>query len=213
MRTGMSTTTRSWIDGRTAQPDKTTRQQLRTRGPGYDWYRKNGGVLGLEPYPDWFIAHLVEIFTRLKPALKLDGNLWVNLGYTNFARWSSVRGDGRQGLGENPRTGRVTPAGDYLQDKQLLMVPARFAIAMQDAGWILRNDVIWSKADVPPRPSNDDRLKLLHEHFFHFAEGLAPTAARSTTTTWRLPKMARRTSCRFRGRKAAMGTRPHFQLR
>lgn len=154
-----------WQD---AQPDKTTRQQLRTRGPGYDWYRKNGGVLGLEPYPDWFITHLVEIFSRLKPALKLDGNLWVNLGDTYFARWSSVRGDGRQGLGENPRTRRVTPTGDYLQDKQLLMVPARFAIAMQDAGWILRNDVIWSKADVPPRPSNDDRLKLSHEHFFHF---------------------------------------------
>ena len=85
-----------------AQPEETTRQQLRTRGPGYDWYRKNGGVLGLEPYPDWFITHLVEIFSRLKPALKLDGNLWVNLGDTYFARWSSVRGDGRQGLGENP---------------------------------------------------------------------------------------------------------------
>jgi DNA modification methylase len=50
------------------------------------------------------------------------------------------------------------------------MVPARFAIAMQDAGWILRNDVIWSKADVPPRPQNDDRLRLSHEHLFHFVQ-------------------------------------------
>ena len=151
-----------------AQPQKANRQRLRTRGPGYDWYRTNGGVLGLEPYPDWFVSHLVEIFDRLQPALKLSGSLWVNLGDTFFARWSSIRSDGRQGLGENPRTRRVTPAGDYLQDKQLLMVPARFAIAMQDAGWILRNDVIWSKVDVPPRPRNDDRLKLSHEHFFHF---------------------------------------------
>ena len=150
------------------QPEKTTRQRLRTQGPGYDWYRQNGGVLGLEPFPDWFITHLVEIFNRLKPALKLDGNLWVNLGDTYFARWSSVRSDGRQGLGESPRTRRVTPTGGYLQDKQLLMVPARFAIAMQDDGWILRNDVIWAKAGVPPRPTSDDRLKLSHEHFFHF---------------------------------------------
>lgn len=151
-----------------AQPHKTSRQELRTRGPGYSWYRENGGVLGLEPYPDWFVTHLVEVFDRLAPALKLSGSLWVNLGDTYFARWSSIRADGRQGLGENPRTRRVTPAGDYLRDKQLLMVPARFAIAMQDAGWVMRNDVIWSKLDVPPRPSNDDRLKLSHEHFFHF---------------------------------------------
>jgi len=151
-----------------AQPEKFSRQDLRTRGPGYAWYRQNGGILGLEPYPDWFVTHLVEIFERLKPALRMSGSLWVNLGDTYFARWSSIRADGRQGLGEKPRTRRVTPTGDYLKDKQLLMVPARFAIAMQEAGWILRNDVIWSKSDVPPRPSNDDRLKLAHEHFFHF---------------------------------------------
>jgi hypothetical protein len=37
-----------WQD---AQPQKTTKRELRTRGPGYSWYRENGGVLGLEPYP------------------------------------------------------------------------------------------------------------------------------------------------------------------
>lgn len=161
-----------------AQPEKTSRQELRTRGPGYSWYRKNGGVLGLEPYPDWFVTHLVEIFGRLAPALKLSGSLWVNLGDTYFARWSSIRADGRQGLGGSPRTRRVTPTGDYLHDKQLLMVPARFAIAMQDAGWILRNDVIWSKVDVPPRPQNDDRLRLSHEHLFHFVHRRAQSRPR-----------------------------------
>lgn len=145
-----------------------TRTELRTHVPGYAWYRENGGVLGLEPYPDWFVGHLVEIFEKFREAIKPTGNLWVNLGDTYFARWSSIRSDGRQGLGENPRTRRRTPAGDYLRDKQQLLVPARFAIAMQDAGWILRNDVIWSKSDVPPRPTNDDRLRLSHEHFFHF---------------------------------------------
>lgn len=147
-----------------------TKSQLRTHGPGYAWYRDNGGVLGLEPYPDWFVSHLVEIFERLRPSLKVGGNLWVNLGDTFFARWSSIRSDGRQGLGSGARSRRRTPAGGYLQDKQQLLVPARFAIAMQDAGWILRNDVIWSKSDVPPRPSTDDRLRLSHEHFFHFVQ-------------------------------------------
>jgi site-specific DNA-methyltransferase (adenine-specific) len=49
------------------------------------------------------------------------------------------------------------------------MIPARFAIAMQDAGWILRNDLIWSKPHVAPRPERD-RLRLSHEHFFHFVQ-------------------------------------------
>jgi site-specific DNA-methyltransferase (cytosine-N4-specific) len=59
--------------------------------------------------------------------------------------------------------------GGYRQEKQLLLVPARFAIAMQDHHWILRNDVIWYKPNVPPRPESD-RLRLSHEHFFHFVK-------------------------------------------
>jgi site-specific DNA-methyltransferase (cytosine-N4-specific) len=135
--------------------------------PSYEWYRRAGGVLGLEPYPDWFVAHLVEIFERARPALKPSASMWINLGDTYFARWSSIRESGRQGLGDNPRMRRRTPMGDYRQEKQLLMIPARFAIAMQGRRWILRNDLIWFKPNVPPRPEAD-RLRLSHEHFFHF---------------------------------------------
>jgi len=137
--------------------------------PSYDWYRKNGGALGMEPYPDWYVAHLVEILGRSRPSLKANGNLWLNLGDTYFGRWSSIRSDGRQGLGSGDRTRRRTPSGGVLHDKQLLLVPARVALAMQNAGWILRNDVIWSKPDVAPRPETD-RLRLSHEHLFHFVQ-------------------------------------------
>lgn len=135
--------------------------------PPYEWYRDKGGLLGLEPIPDWYAMHLVEIFGRLGPALKPEGNVWVNLGDTYFARWSSIRDKGRQGLGDNPRIRRRMPMGKYRQEKQLLMIPARFAMKMQDAKWILRNDMIWFKPNVPPRPERD-RLRLAHEHFFHF---------------------------------------------
>lgn len=137
------------------------------RPPSYDWYRRAGGVLGLEPLPEWFIAHLVEILERARPALKPSASMWINLGDTYFARWASIREEGRQGLGDNPRVRRRTPMGDYRQEKQLLLIPARFAIAMQAKRWILRNDVIWFKPNVPPRPELD-RLRLSHEHFFHF---------------------------------------------
>ena len=153
------------------------KDELPHHGPSYDWYRQNGGLLGLEPYPEWFVVHLVEIFDALRPSLTARASVWVNLGDTYFARWSSIRADGRQGLGNGPRTRRRTPSVGYLKDKQLLMIPARFAIAMQEAGWILRNDLIWSKTSVPPRPETD-RLRLSHEHFFHFV--LRPPSGRAS---------------------------------
>ena len=57
----------------------------------------------------------------------------------------------------------------YLQEKQLLLIPPRFAIAMQERRWIVRNDLIWFKPNVPPRPEKD-RLRLSHEHFYHFVK-------------------------------------------
>ena len=102
-----------------------------------------------------------------RPALKPYGSIWINLGDTYFARWASIRQNGRQGLGDKSRQRRRTPMGGYCQEKQLLLIPARFAIAMQEKRWILRNDVIWYKPNIPPRPEKD-RLRLSHEHFFHF---------------------------------------------
>jgi len=144
--------------------------------PTYEWYRGHGGVLGLEPTPEWYVGHLVELFTRLDRVLKSGGSCWVNLGDTYFARWSSIRLSGRQGLGNNERIRRKTPMGGFRQEKNLLMIPSRFAIAMQDRRWILRNDLIWSKPNVPPR-SEEDRLRLSHEHFFHFVK--RPKAGRA----------------------------------
>lgn len=143
--------------------------RVQTDVPPYEWYRKHGGVLGLEPLPEWYVRHLVEIFQRGAAALKAGGSMWINIGDTYFARWSSIRHDGRQGLGDNPRSRRRTPMGGYRQEKQLLLIPTRFAIAMQDQRWILRNDLIWHKPNVPPRPEKD-RLRLGHEHFFHFVK-------------------------------------------
>lgn len=143
--------------------------------PPYEWYRRHGGVLGLEPLPEWYVAHLVEILDPAQKALKLSGSLWLNIGDTYFARWSSIRPNGRQGLNGDHRLRRKTPMGGFRQEKQLLMIPARVAIAMQNRRWILRNDLIWYKPNVPPRPFKD-RLGLTHEHFFHFVR--RPTEGR-----------------------------------
>lgn len=143
--------------------------------PPYEWYREHGGLLGLEPLPEWYVGNLAAIFERAKRAVKDQGSLWLNIGDTYFARWSSIRPKGRQGLGGDARLRRRTPMGGVRQEKQLLLIPARTAIALQQQRWILRNDLIWYKPNVPPRPEKD-RLALAHEHFFHFVH--RPTEGR-----------------------------------
>lgn len=144
--------------------------------PSYEWYRSNGGMLGLEPLPEWYVSNLACFFDRTRAALKLGGSVWLNIGDTYFARWSSIRPNGRQGLGDDKRLRRKTPMGGFRQEKQLLLIPSRVAIEMQARKWILRNDLIWYKPNVPPRPEKD-RLALTHEHFFHFVK--KPTEGRA----------------------------------
>ena len=144
--------------------------------PPYHWYRQHGGMLGLEPTPEWYVHHLAEILNKLWRPLKPSGSFWLNVGDTYFARWSSIRPEGRQGLGSQYRFRRKTPMGGFRQEKNLLLIPSRAAIALQESRWILRNDLIWFKPNVPPR-ADTDRLRLAHEHFFHFVK--RPTEGRA----------------------------------
>ncbi len=53
--------------------------------------------------------------------------------------------------------------------KNMLGLPWRVAFALQDDGWTLRNDVIWSKPNAMPE-SVTDRLATRHEHVFLFSK-------------------------------------------
>ena len=45
--------------------------------------------------------------------------------------------------------------GDAMTGKNLLMMPARVAIAMQDAGWFLRSEIVWAKPNPMPESAKD----------------------------------------------------------
>jgi len=53
--------------------------------------------------------------------------------------------------------------------KSLCMIPERFAIAMIDRGWILRNKIIWHKPNVMPQ-SIKDRFTVDWEYLFFFSK-------------------------------------------
>jgi DNA modification methylase len=59
--------------------------------------------------------------------------------------------------------------GDVFRDKQLQMLPARLALALQADGWVLRQDIIWSKPNPLPE-SVTDRPTSAHEHVFLLAK-------------------------------------------
>lgn len=127
------------------------------------------GQIGLEDDPADFIKELVECFNAYVEVLKPTGSLWVNIGDTY---WS---GRGQHRSGENKQSARrfgLRPQdkrrdGPWTRPKQLLLIPHRFAMSMQESGWIVRNDNVW----VKPNPIPDqvrDRCSVSHEYVFHF---------------------------------------------
>lgn len=55
--------------------------------------------------------------------------------------------------------------GDTYADKSLAGIPWRFAFAMQNRGWYLRQDIIWAKPNPMPE-SVTDRCTKSHEYVF-----------------------------------------------
>lgn len=53
--------------------------------------------------------------------------------------------------------------GDTFVGKSLQLVPQRLALAAADAGWTIRNDLIWAKSDAAPDGAAD-RWRFSHEH-------------------------------------------------
>jgi DNA modification methylase len=125
------------------------------------------GQLGLEDDPEDYIAALVAIFHEIKRVLTSTGTVWLNLG-DSYARsprkGASGTPTGRNGRGEK-YAGALRGAGG-LPPKNLLMLPARVAIALQADGWTLRSDVIWHKPNAMPDPGGKYRPACSHEHLF-----------------------------------------------
>ena len=59
--------------------------------------------------------------------------------------------------------------GDTYQDGNLLNIPHRVAIGLQNKGWILRNTIIWKKTNPKPSSSKNN-LSSTYEFVFHFVK-------------------------------------------
>lgn len=130
------------------------------------------GSLGLEPTPELYIQHIVQVFKEIWRVLRKDGTVWLNLGdsYAGGGR-AGKNGQAYGGLeAQNrcntqvkwgPPTGKI----EGLKPKDLCGIPWRVALALQADGWWLRSDIIWSKPNPMPE-SVTDRPTRSHEYVF-----------------------------------------------
>lgn len=102
------------------------------------------GQLGLEPHVDRWVDELDVVIKGIRRVLRPGGTLWLNLG-DSYAMHPS------QGA---PR-------------KSLLLAPERVASRLINQGWILRNKIVWAKANPMPT-SVRDRLACGHEYLYVF---------------------------------------------
>lgn len=132
--------------------------------PPYFGLRDYGieGQYGQEPTPQGFAETLRDLFREVRRVLAKDGTVWLNLGdsYSGGHRTSYDQANGKEA-----KTNPSTRPRSGLPGKNLLGIPWRTALALQDDGWILRNDIIWHKPNAMPEPAQD-RLARKHEHVF-----------------------------------------------
>jgi DNA modification methylase len=134
------------------------------------------GELGLEPTPDLYVAHMVDVLHEVRRVLRNDGCLFLNIGDSyagyhgnkNHVIPTSATNGWTNGTNENAR-GDKRPQDIGLKPKDLIMIPHRLAIALQADGWWVRNDNVWAKKNSMPE-SVTDRCTRSHEYVFHLSK-------------------------------------------
>jgi DNA modification methylase len=149
------------------------------------WGQRVSRANGAESDPRAYLGALAEIFTLLLPKMKPAGIAWINLGdaYNTPVNWRlddraySTLGPDRAGLAAGnsaytkPRHGRqafVNSSEPWLQYGNLLALPYRLVVALCDAGWLLRGEVIWRKRNPLPE-GRCRRPHRQHEGIYLFA--------------------------------------------
>lgn len=134
------------------------------------------GQIGLESSPAEFIAVMVDVFEEVRRVLRPDATCFINMGDSYAGSWGS-QGRDHSGIGVSAMSARQVAASQRrksgtgstkqsgLKPKDLVMMPHRLAIALQDAGWWVRQDIVWNKPNPMPE-SVRDRCTKSHEYIF-----------------------------------------------
>lgn len=150
--------------------------------------------IGLEPTLPEYLDAMVFVCRELRRVLKPQGTFWLNIGDSYAGSWGAqsrehagkhapnvsaisanqvkaagIRTSGTGSIGRSPG----------LKPKDLMLVPARLALALQDDGWWVRSEIIWAKPNPMPesvtdRPTNShEKVWLLTKSERYFYDHIA----------------------------------------
>jgi DNA modification methylase len=119
----------------------------------------------------------VEVFAEVRRVLRDDGTLWVNIAdsYAGSGKGSAVDAENAAKYKQGTNRGMVGKSGvtkvsfGNCKNKDLVGVPWLLAFALRDAGYYLRQDIIWAKPNPMPEPVKDRCVKA-HEYIFLFSK-------------------------------------------
>lgn len=126
------------------------------------------GAYGLEPTPEMYVDHTVDVFREVWRVLRDDGTLWLNIGDSYAA---NQKGGEKSKPGDKSYTNKGGVGLDRfypkhgLKPKDLVGIPWMVAFALRADGWWLRSDIVWNKPNPMPE-SVRDRPTKSHEYLF-----------------------------------------------
>lgn len=130
---------------------------------------------GLESNYKDYINNTIKVFETFKSKLKDHATIWWNVGdsYHNFRPTNN-----KEKLYKHPAYPKQSISGNRrdlpteslkrnqryndIKEKDLMMIPNRVAIALQENGWYIRSEIIWVKPNHMPE-SVKDRPTCCHE--------------------------------------------------
>lgn len=127
--------------------------------PPVEWEDGERCVFGLEETVEGYVRHTLEIFRGLDRVLREDGVIWWNIGDTFATGKVSMNnpGGGDTSLHNRHKDAGALVGGacpnrmpQSISPGNKCLIPYRVAIALQDAGWVIREDIVWSKPSPMP---------------------------------------------------------------
>ncbi|WBT04854.1 site-specific DNA-methyltransferase [Brevundimonas vesicularis] len=177
------------------------------------------GQIGLEPTLGEHLSVMVGVFEEVRRVLKPTGTLWLNYGDCYATSPNGRSAADTKAAGTDDRTFRDKPFSTIqgvLKAKDLCMVPNRLAIALQEAGWWVRSEIIWAKPNPMPESIND-RPATSHEKIFLLSR--APRyhydgdAVRQGLATASVSRLAQDIEAQGGSDRANGGTRPERPMK
>ena len=134
--------------------------------------------IGLEQSLQLYLAELLTVFRDCWRILRDDGVMFVEMGdsYSHSTSgggsiFANGRTDGRKSYETDKARGRekISTISSGFKPKNKMLIPHRFAIAMQEDGWICRQDNVWHHVACMPE-SVSDRSTTAHSYVFQFVK-------------------------------------------